>query len=333
MAACGVGEALRAEPTSETVQKIVLQRLCVALHTITKSVTKLSGLDVDNFDMQLTPSPDVMFNYAFSKHLSTEIVMRRIVGLLHELRQFPDCTHDLLVVLVVVDEAQELDEIVTPSADAGGARFALRALRELQTIVGCKSILLLPIATGIKPETSLVTQTRGRNVVMGLQPQNRDAVHMTYVDFRKLVERVPGSWNIQSSEQRVLSVVTACNYPCVRPLLRVLPGRDKLGVSSGEYFFMMSPDLAKSVLRAGFDHAESVASHDIPGCIPVEPQPNVLLCRPILHFGVWSGLIQSLNLGRTADAQLRLPLTHIERAVFEERNCAAFEAMTFAAIE
>ena len=74
-----------------------------------------------------------------------------------------------LALLVAVDEGQKLDELAgcEPDSKGGGARWALRVLRELQrTALSC-GVALLPICTGSNPEVSLRDGTGGKNVVLG----------------------------------------------------------------------------------------------------------------------------------------------------------------------
>ena len=75
-----------------------------------------------------------------------------------------------LALLVAVDEGQKLDVVAgcePDDEDGGGARWALRVLRELQrTALSC-GVALLPICTGINPEVSLRDDTDGMNMVLG----------------------------------------------------------------------------------------------------------------------------------------------------------------------
>ena len=73
-----------------------------------------------------------------------------------------------LALLVALDEGQILDELKgcePDDKDRGGARWALRVLRELQTKALPCGVALVPICTGI-PEVSLRDDTDGANIVL-----------------------------------------------------------------------------------------------------------------------------------------------------------------------
>eukprot|EP00744_Colponema_vietnamica_P004850 GILI01007186.1.p1 GENE.GILI01007186.1~~GILI01007186.1.p1 ORF type:complete len:636 (+),score=68.68 GILI01007186.1:46-1908(+) len=70
-----------------------------------------------------------------------------------------------LSVLLIIDEAQLLDDYIQPTQDTGGARCALRFGRRLQLLLeNAGRASLLPIMTGINPVTALPDGTTGKNL-------------------------------------------------------------------------------------------------------------------------------------------------------------------------
>ena len=175
-----VGERLKSEEeeymqrmrSAEGVAVVVLTRLLAWL-----AAFRPEGEDWDAVVQPQYPVADAAvaaMPYA-KMHGDTTVATRRLL-----LEKVEGCLRALadarkaagqkpLALLVAVDEGQELDELAgcEPDSKGGGARWALRVLRELQrTALSC-GVALLPICTGINPEVSLGDGTGGKNVVLG----------------------------------------------------------------------------------------------------------------------------------------------------------------------
>ena len=312
----GEADALRHPPPAISIQSVVaavvLQRLCAALENTIANIKKLTDLDIDGLDPQRLVMPAKgASSYRFDMRVpiqATEDFITRQLRTLYDMRR-PQT--DSLVVMVALDEAQFLDEYATPAGDCGGARYALRTLRQLQVHVFGFGVTLLPIATGIDPKTSLSSDTTGQNITMGsIFP---DAVHMSFPHFKELVNEAAPFETIRGrkmSRESSVELLAAVHYPCVRQVLHGTVFYAK------EVLFDISFSNALQAVRAGFDKNEFVKPHVLPVCFPVEPR-NVGV-TPRLRLGLWAGLhfaIQSQRVSR-AIALPELPLSAFRTRTF-----------------
>jgi len=113
------------------------------------------------------------------------------------------------VLFAIVDEGQFLDDIIAPEArQKGGARLALRCLRELQFL--CRdSFLLLPLLLGTNPQTVLDDLTVGQNVVIGTLPCSGE---ISMIGMTELIKRIP---NVNDAEAGRLAALV---HPRVRQI-------------------------------------------------------------------------------------------------------------------
>ena len=120
----------------------------------------------------------------------------------------------------MVDEAQDLDKLLEPTENGGGARCALRILRELQLGLFDATggnVVVLPLAIGIRPEVSIVEGTLGKLVAVGM---TGDEALLSRKDFYALAatifDRIPSVAGLSPKEKTFLA---ALHYPHVRSLL------------------------------------------------------------------------------------------------------------------
>ena len=170
----------------DEVECVLLQRLLIALDvTLTECQGDLNRLNEVRHDGQKIPLPQedtVRFFSEIDKGSVRGAIYARLRSLLELCPQRESGKR--LVVLVALDEAQLLDDLISPSKDpdkkSGGARYGLRVLRRLQVLAYKKTeqqCLLLPIATGIRPTVSLSSPTEGENKNVG--ESKDDAAHVS----------------------------------------------------------------------------------------------------------------------------------------------------------
>ena len=140
----------------DEVQRVLLQRLLIALDvTLTKCQGDLNRLNEEGHDGQKIPLP--RSTIPFFSEIDVDSVRKAIYARLRSLLELCPQRESgyLLVVLVALDEAQLLDDFITPGEEeGGGARYGMRVLRQLQVLAyeaTDRQCLLLPIATGIRP--------------------------------------------------------------------------------------------------------------------------------------------------------------------------------------
>ena len=120
-----------------------------------------------------------------------------------------------LALLVAVDEGQMLDELEgykpNRGKKSGGARWALRGLRELQTKALSCGVVLVPICTGINPEVSLSDSTLGGNVPL----KEAGEVLMLPSEWRDYCEEHLGK-KTKGSDPRAVDTFYALLWPRAR---------------------------------------------------------------------------------------------------------------------
>ena len=251
-----------------------------------------------------------------------------------------------LVVLVALDEAQFLDEWISPDAKGGGgARYGLRALRQLQVLAykaTDQQCLLLPIATGIRPEVSLLSEKEGQNIYVGRSED--DASHVSFADFRTIVHDHVKSLRPRSamSVGKVVSLLSAAYYPCVRSALEWKDGKWTVRPIDG--VLCITHDVAVKILVADFTRSSlavgsvpresasrlsglaSVALDSIPHHIPMA-RIDCGMAQPLVHFHAFSLL--SYRIGREDEHPLpHFPLDSFRIGAVKD-NCMAFEECMF----
>jgi hypothetical protein len=221
-------------------------------------------------------------------------------------------------ILVAVDEAQFLDSHIPPTGDdAGGARLALRALRQLQLQVAqatnCRAILL-PIATGINPVTVLSTNTTGRQVVIGA---TGDEAHMSLTDFiayhkSKAPQRTYGTYPFTELGARLL-------YPFARDV-ESLPRDPTISWTP----LVETPSIlnARDVATSAFTKVPMPAK-DVPTWIPVVPSKFDGTVVPIIPYTVWGHLCTC-----TMSPTLRLSL-NVVQSCRSPSTWSDFESLVF----
>eukprot|EP01059_Diplonema_ambulator_P034211 TRINITY_DN754_c0_g1_i6.p1 TRINITY_DN754_c0_g1~~TRINITY_DN754_c0_g1_i6.p1 ORF type:complete len:432 (+),score=93.04 TRINITY_DN754_c0_g1_i6:88-1296(+) len=168
------------------VRELIARRLLAVVRGLVNAADEdLRNLDTEN-GVQKCSLPSEFWG-SFVKSVDFAISEEQARDELEEqLKHLKTLSQDkMLVLLVAVDEAQELDRLVAPDQQegTGGARFALRYLRVLQQdCYNATSVLVLPMAIGINPEVSLGPQTTGKNIVL----EGEGVVMLTHEDFKTL---------------------------------------------------------------------------------------------------------------------------------------------------
>ena len=331
------------------VECVFLQRLLVALDvTLTSCQGDLSRLNEDGHDGQKIPLPRISFYPCFFSEVDMCSVKDAIFARLHSLTELCPKRKSgyRLVVLVALDEAQFLDEWILIPPDAkggGGARYVLRALRQLQVLAykaTDQQCLLLPIATGIRPEVSLLSEKEGQNIYVGRSED--DASHVSFADFRTIVHDHVKSLRPRSamSVGKVVSLLSAAYYPCVRSALEwqdgnstVRPIGGMLCITHDVAVKILVADFTRSSLAAGSVTRESasrlsglatVALDSIPHDIPVS-RIDCGMAQPLVHFHAFRLLWNVIKQERSLP---RLPLGRFYIGAVKD-NCVAFEECMF----
>eukprot|EP01059_Diplonema_ambulator_P034205 TRINITY_DN754_c0_g1_i10.p1 TRINITY_DN754_c0_g1~~TRINITY_DN754_c0_g1_i10.p1 ORF type:complete len:419 (+),score=96.57 TRINITY_DN754_c0_g1_i10:56-1312(+) len=168
------------------VRELIARRLLAVVRGLVNAADEdLRNLDTEN-GVQKCSLPSEFWG-SFVKSVDFAISEEQARDELEEqLKHLKTLSQDkMLVLLVAVDEAQELDRLVAPDQQegTGGARFALRYLRVLQQdCYNATSVLVLPMAIGLNPEVSLGPQTTGKNIVL----EGEGVVMLTHEDFKTL---------------------------------------------------------------------------------------------------------------------------------------------------
>ena len=215
------------------VECVLLQRLLIALDvTLTECQGDLNRLNEEGHDGQKIPLPrrGAIPTFEFFNVIDIDSVRGAIYARLSSLLELCHQNGRLrLVVLVALDEAQLLDDLISPSKDpdkksVAGARYGLRVLRQLQVLAYKETeqqCLLLPIATGIRPSVSLSSPTEGENKNVG--ESKDDAAHVSFDHFRTIVyEHIIKDLSPDPKFHvgMAVTLLTAAFYPCGRVIMK-----------------------------------------------------------------------------------------------------------------
>ena len=170
-------------PTSKSIRVLLCSRLFAWLNAYRK-LKNPDELDTENSDVQKQfELPTLTEEQLRRVHLST--IESKVREILEQLAK----EQRTLVLIIVVDEGQMLDERCPD-----GARFALKYLRELQKDMGVR-VKVLPVCTGIDPQTHLSDAKEGKNISLSTQEE----ALLSQEEFRQLVSN---AWKKVVSEER-----------------------------------------------------------------------------------------------------------------------------------
>ena len=156
---CDERSFLRAKPTPKSIRVLLCSRLFAWLNAY-KQLQNPDELDTENSDVQKQfELPTLTKEQLRRVHLAT--IESKVREILEQLAK----EQRTLVLIIVVDEGQKLDEQCPD-----GARFALRYLRELQKDMGVR-VRVLPVCTGIDPQTHLSDAKEGKNISLSTQEE------------------------------------------------------------------------------------------------------------------------------------------------------------------
>ena len=165
------------------------------------------------------------------------------------------------VFVVIVDEAQFLDDLIKPDKSyRGGARVALRTLRSLQASLheSDSRCLLLPIACGIRPQTLLNQGTVGRHVVV------QEAGFLTLRAFeRSFSTFCPLAKELEDYQK---ALAAALKWP----RMRHMPTEYPLCLESDTVCLDAPVELADSILACALTN-KSMETEKIPAGFAVRP--------------------------------------------------------------
>ena len=312
----------------EVVKSLVLQRFGFILHGLLQELRTPPGLQegfkvLDGADggwVQRMPVPKDCYEF----EQDVEHVTDDSAHLLSMLCDMQCIATKRLVVLVVLDEAQKLDQYIPPSALSGGARLALGILRQLQVAVYNKTdgrVLLMPLATGIDAEVSLALgPTEGENKVMG---HRDDEALLNPVDFTTLFRNVVADCSVglpQKEADAFVNVLSAAYYPHVRPMLeRPTAAQTHTGGCPD-----IQQDVAREIVLAAFCEQPMPLTAHFPRSFVAVRACGVHRGVPIPSFFYWRLLHYPL-LGSD-----ELPVECVDRNWFEQMGLYQyFEARCF----
>eukprot|EP00759_Apiculatamorpha_spiralis_P019506 PhF_6_TR25471/c1_g3_i1/m.35368 len=116
----------------DAVRRVLLWRLMLSVQCLIKDAPTIQKVDDDSTMMQLMPLPEPWkIHYGVSDDGSVDVSVQNVTEMLKSLYDhWSGGIHNVpLAILVVVDEAQFLDELIPPNNfsddNSGGARFAL----------------------------------------------------------------------------------------------------------------------------------------------------------------------------------------------------------------
>ena len=156
---CDERSFLRANPTPKSIRVLLCSRLFAWLNAY-KQLQNRDELDTENSDVQKQfELPTLTKEQLRRVHLAT--IESKVREILEQLAK----EQRTLVLIIVVDEGQMLDEQCPD-----GARFALKYLRELQKDMGVR-VRVLPVCTGIDPQTHLSDAKEGKNISLSTQEE------------------------------------------------------------------------------------------------------------------------------------------------------------------
>ena len=171
------------KPTEKSIRVLLYSRLFAWLNAYRK-LKNPDELDTKNSDVQKQfELPTLTEEQLRRVHLAT--IESKVREILEQLAK----EQPKLVLIIVVDEGQKLDEQCT-----NGARFALRYLRELQLLMSAR-VKVLPVCTGIDPQTHLSDQTDGKNISLSTQEE----ALLSQEEFPQLVSK---AWKKVVSKKR-----------------------------------------------------------------------------------------------------------------------------------
>ena len=325
---------------ARAISRIVLQRLLLVLDGMCQLAASLTDLDTLQDSCQRMPQPGgfPLSPYEFKPVDDDEQLTEDIVDRLRHLNGMRAPSATGLVVLVAVDDVQILDDLVKPDGDVGGARFALRALRQMQcavarTTLAARRVLLLPIATGIEARTAQATATEGMNLAIGLEP---DAACLTFEDFMQLTGRFLFRLSKSPLDLGRIPHVAAAHYPCARSLIKCPQasptswgGLDPAPSEHG----LLADNRAFEVILAAFD--QKPVPFRLPLVIPVRHVGTRVDddAHPIMCFTLWKSLHCAINQHRVAIHQAPLvpvPFESVHAVGDAKLTDHTFEALAFA---
>ena len=155
-----------------------------------------------------------------------DLLLKKVEGCLRALANTRKAAEQKpLALLVAVDEGQKLDVVAgcePDDEDGGGARWALRVLRELQwTALSC-GVALLPICTGMNSEVSLRDGTDGMNVVL----EEAGAVVMLPDEWRDYCEEHLGKKTQGITDRPAVHAFYALLWPRARHVATIADDLD-----------------------------------------------------------------------------------------------------------
>ena len=326
------------------VERVLLQRLLIALDfTLTKCQGDLNRLNEVRHDGQKIPLPKrgiIPFSSEIDMESVKEAIYERVSSLL-ELCPKRESGYRL-VVLVALDEAQLLDELISPSEKrykkSGGARYGLRVLRQLQVLAYEETeqqCLLLPIATGIRPTVSLSSRTEGENICVGTKED--DAAHVSFDHFRTIVyehikKLLRGSKFPKFNVGKAVTLLTAAFYPCVRDMQEWKVGDD---VKPIDATLNIPADVAVKILMADFARTSGLDNVKLAtvklDLIPLEiPVARIErgVAQPLVHFSVFGPLCDCIVNERRIKRRRALPRLPLGTVDIKD-NCTNFEVRMF----
>ena len=233
-----------------------------------------------------------------------------------------------LALLVVVDEAQDLDKLLAPTGEDGGARCALRLLRELQRRLFNATggnVVALPLAIGIRPEVSFVQGTEGKLVAVGLKG---DEALLRREDFyvfaHSIFDRIPSLARLSPNGKTFLA---SLHYPHVRSLVSGPETNPEVcEFQPADTETDQAPDINQLVVHAFI--GEPMPMRGIPTWIPVLPSAssnNVAI--PCPSFRSW-GFIHFALCERSVGCQ-EPPLRSVDPKLWVEESVHWFNFESF----
>ena len=173
---------LEDSPTEKSIGVLLYSRLFAWLNAY-KQPQNRDNIDTENSDVQKQFELPTLTKEQL-RRVDLDTIQSKVRETLEQLAQ----EQPTLVLIIVVDEGQMLDEKCPD-----GARFALRYLRRLQLLMGVR-VRVLPVCTGIDPQTHLSDVTTGKNISLSTQEE----ALLSQEEFRQLVSN---AWKKVLSEE------------------------------------------------------------------------------------------------------------------------------------
>ena len=266
-------KSIEREKLANTVAVVVLTRLLAWLAPFVASFCpegKADRPEGENWDAVMQPqylvADAAVAAMPYAKmHGDTTTVTRRLLLEKVEvcLRALADARKGQkpLALLIAVDEGQKLDEVAgcVPDDKGGGARWALRVLRELQRTAWLHCVALLPICTGINPEVSLLDGTDGKNVVL----EEAGAVVMLPNEWRDYCEEHLGKKTQGITDRPAVHAFYALLWPRARHVAKIAKSKNTFPETQEEPLRWSYPNREREeydpreILKAAADQTKS----------------------------------------------------------------------------